>query len=372
MQTETSRSPDDTYVETDTPWWVAFRGITGVGPVRTQRLLEYFGSLRGAWEAEAALLRTLLEGRVVERIVSERRRADPREELERLRQEQIQVITLLDDDYPSLLREIPAPPPVLFLKGGLLETDRRAVAVVGTRRVTSYGREMARQVARDLAAAGVTIVSGLARGVDGIAHQAALEAGGRTIALLGSGVRRIYPAEHRNLAERIKTQGALISDFLPDAPPDGPNFPARNRLISGMSLGVIVIEAPERSGALITVDFAADQGRDVFALPGSTLSSASAGCHRILRDGARLIRDAQDVLDDLRLGETPKQLTFEPPVLLDEPSRRVLAILTGEPRHIDEIAVAADIDITGLSPMLMGLELEGLVRNVGAQYYSRS
>ncbi len=372
MSTTASHATEETIAELDTPYWVAFRGITGIGPVRTQRLLEYFGSLQRAWEADASLLRTLVEARVVERIVAERRRGDPELELARLQREQVEVITLLDDRYPSLLREIPSPPPVLFTKGDLIETDRRAVAIVGTRRVTSYGREMARTIARDLALAGITIVSGLARGVDGIAQQAALEAGGRTIALMGSGVRRIYPAEHRGLAERIRGQGALISDFLPDAPPDGPNFPARNRLISGMSLGVIVIEAPERSGALITVDFAADQGRDVFALPGSVMSGASAGCHRILRDGARLIRGAQDVLDDLRLGEAPRQLEMEASAMLDEPSRRVLAILTGEPRHIDDITGAADLDITALSSLLMGLELQGLIRNVGAQHYARS
>lgn len=371
VSTMASRS-EEADVTLDTAYWVAFRGISGVGPVRVQRLLDYFGSMRTAWEADAGVLRTLLEERVVRQIVSARQREDPADELARLASEKVRVITLLDDDYPSLLREIPSPPPVLFIKGDLLATDRRAVAIVGTRRVTPYGRDMARSISRDLAMAGVTIVSGLARGVDGIAHQAALEAGGRTLALMGSGVRRIYPADHRGLAERIRAQGALISDFLPDAPPDAPNFPARNRLISGMALGVIVIEAPERSGALITVDFAADQGRDVFALPGSVMSEASAGCHRILRDGARPIRHAQDVLDDLRLGDAPRQLAIDTSVMLDEPTRRVLAVLTGEPRHIDDIAAAADVEITSLSSMLMGLELQGLVRNVGAQYYSRS
>lgn len=367
-----SCSSDETNVAVDTAYWVAFRGITGVGPVRTQRLLQYFGSLRSAWEADVPTLRTVLEARVVEQIVTKRRSADPVGVLERLYSEHVQVVTLLDDRYPSLLREIPAPPPVLFVKGDFQETDRRALAIVGTRRVTSYGREMARIIARDLALAGVTIVSGLARGVDGIAHQAALDAGGRTIAIMGSGVRRIYPAEHRGLAERISEQGALVSDFLPDAPPDGPNFPARNRLISGVSLGVIVIEAPERSGALITVDFAADQGRDVFAVPGSLLSSASAGCHRMLRDGARLIRGADDVLEDLRLGDAPRQLEMDAAALLDETSRRVLALLTGEPRHIDDISAAADLGITQVSSLLMGLELQGLVRNIGAQFYARA
>jgi DNA processing protein len=260
---------------------------------------------------------------------------------------------------------------VLFLRGALVVEDRRAVAIVGTRRLSSYGREMARTLARDLAQAGVTIVSGLARGVDGIAHAAALDAGGRTIAVLGNGVRGVYPPEHRQLADRIAGQGAVLSDFHPDAPPDGPNFPARNRLISGLSLGVVVVEAPMRSGALITVDFAADQGRDVFAVPGSVLSPASAGCNRILRDGARPVRSADDVLEDLRLGEAPQQLPLESVAALDEESRRVLATLTGEALHIDEIGAVAGIPIANLSAILMTLELQGFVRNVGAQYYAR-
>ena len=199
-----------------------------------------------------------------------------------------------------------------------------------------------------------------------------LDDAGRTIAVLGNGVRGVYPPEHRELAARIAGQGAVLSDFHPDAPPDGPNFPARNRLISGLALGVIVVEAPMRSGALITVDFAADQGRDVFAVPGSVLSPASAGCNRILRDGARPVRSADDVLEDLRLGEAPQQIPLESPAALDEESRRILSTLTAEALHIDEISTVAGIPIASLSALLMTLELQGFVRNVGAQYYARA
>lgn len=356
----------------DRPWWVAMRGIVGVGPVRTQRLLHHFGTLRTAWEAEPLALRRLIEDRSVQHIVAERQRQNPVEEFQRLVEEGVTILTLTDEGYPELLRQIPSPPPVLFLRGTVVESDRRAVAIVGTRRATAYGRDMARCFARDLASAGVTIVSGLALGVDGVAHLAALDAGGRTIAFMGSGVRRIYPASHKALAQRITGQGALISDFLPDAPPDAPNFPSRNRLISGMSLAVLVIEAPNRSGALITVDFAADQGRDVFAVPGPVTAANSAGCNRLLRDGARVARDAQDVLDDLGLGSRPIQASLPHPATLDEPSRRTLSLLTGEPRHIDDIAAATDMDIGTLSAVLMTLELDGLARNVGANYYSRS
>jgi DNA processing protein len=363
--------PAEIAADADAPYWMAMRNVTGIGPVRFERLLAAFGSLRAAWVATANDLARVLDRRSLESLVSYRRAADPEGDYAALRGEGIDVVTLRHDSYPDLLREVPGPPPVLFIRGSVTLNDRRAVAIVGTRRLTSYGREMARTLARDLAHAGVTIVSGLARGVDGVAHAAALDAGGRTIAVLGNGVRSVYPAEHRQLAARIAEQGAVLSDFHPDAPPDGPNFPARNRLISGLALGVVVVEAPMRSGALITVDFAADQGRDVFAVPGAVHAPASAGCNRILRDGARLVRSADDVLEDLRLGEAPQQLPLESPASLDEDSRRVLSTLTGEALHIDEIGAVAGIPIATLSALLMTLELQGFVRNVGAQYYAR-
>lgn len=358
--------------DADAPYWMALRNVTGIGPVRFDRLLTAFGTIRAAWEADAAALGRVLDRRSLESLVGHRRSADPEGDYAALRSEGIDVVTLRHESYPDLLREVPGPPPVIFLRGSITLADRRAVAIVGTRRLSSYGREMARVLARDLAQAGVTIVSGLARGVDGIAHAAALDAGGRTIAVLGNGVRGVYPPEHRELAARIADQGAVLSDFHPDATPDGPNFPARNRLISGLALGVIVVEAPMRSGALITVDFAADQGRDVFAVPGSVLSPASAGCNRILRDGARPVRSADDVLEDLRLGEAPQQIPLESPAALDEESRRILSTLTAEALHIDEIAAVAGIPIASLSALLMTLELQGFVRNVGAQYYARA
>lgn len=363
--------PAELDADADAPYWMALRNVSGIGPVRFDRLLAAFGSIRAAWDAGQADLARVLDRRSLESLIAYRRSADPESDYAALRAEGIDVVTLRHESYPDLLREVPGPPPVLFLRGSISLEDRRAVAIVGTRRLSSYGREMARTLARDLAQAGVTIVSGLARGVDGIAHAAALDAGGRTIAVLGNGVRSVYPPEHRQLADRIAAQGAVLSDFHPDAPPDGPNFPARNRLISGLSLGVVVVEAPMRSGALITVDFAADQGRDVFAVPGSVLSPASAGCNRILRDGARPVRSADDVLEDLRLGEAPQQLPLESVAALDEESRRVLSTLTGEALHIDEIGEVAAIPIASLSALLMTLELQGFVRNVGAQYYAR-
>lgn len=290
--------------------------------------------------------------------------------MEGLRRSNVSVLTLLDDAFPRLLREAPAPPPILFTRGTFSDFDEQAVAIVGTRRMTPYGREVTARIAGDLARAGVTIVSGLALGIDGVAHRAALDAGGRTIAVLGGGINRVYPSGHRQLAGQVSDSGVLLSEYDPDAQADGPHFPARNRIISGLSLGVVVTEAPEKSGALITVDFAADQGRDVFAVPGNVNSANSVGCNRLIRDGARIVRSADDVLEDLRLGSAPPP-PAQQPLLLDERDRRIVAVLTSEPQHIDDIAAQANLTVTQISVQLMTLELQGIVRNSGAQHYVR-
>jgi DNA processing protein len=236
--------------------------------------------------------------------------------------------------------------------------------------MTPYGREVTEDIGGGLARAGVTIVSGLARGVDGVAHRAAIAAEGRTIAVLGGGIDRVYPTEHRRLAQDVADHGVLLSEYMPDEPADAPHFPARNRIISGLSLGVVVTEAPERSGALITVDFAADQGRDVFAVPGHVTAPNSAGCNRIIRDGARIVRTAEDILEDLRLGSAVPD-PVQQPLLIDERDRRLIAVLTGDPQHIDDIAALVNLTVSQVSVQLMTLELQGLVRNVGAQNYVR-
>jgi len=353
-------------------FWVAFHHVPYIGPARLRRLLDHLGSLRAAWFAPEPALRACLEERAVQALLQTRRELDLPATIASLDRDGVRITTPPDESYPALLREIGAPPPVVYFRGDLLETDRMAVAIVGTRRVTAYGREMAARVAGDLARAGVTIVSGLARGVDGVAHEAALNAGGRTIAVLGSGVNRIYPPEHRNLARRIAEQGAVVSDYLPDTPPDGVNFPPRNRIISGLSLGVVVIEAPDRSGALITVDFAADHGRDVFAVPGPATSANSAGCNRLIREGARLVRSAEDILEDLQIARRHEAAAIQQALPLGEDDRRLLAVLSSEPQHIDDLAMLCDASVADVSARLIMLELQGLVRNAGAQHYPRA
>lgn len=352
-------------------FWVGFHRVPYVGPSRIRRLIERFGDLECAWDAPVGELRTVLDERAVESLVKTRRTLSLDDEMNKIERAGVTVLTHGGDGYPRLLAEIPAPPPVLYVKGELLPEDGLAVAVVGTRRLTSYGREVGGRLAGELAAAGVTIVSGLARGIDAVAHQAALRAGGRTVAVLGCGVNVVYPPEHRNLAGQIVENGALVSDYPPDRKPDAPNFPARNRIISGLSLAVVVVEAPAKSGALITVDFAADQGREVFVVPGNVLSATSAGCNRLLRDGARPIRDADDVLEDLNLGRRQEQQAVQQALPIAEDERRLLALLTADPQHIDELAAAANQPISQVGAVLLTMELKGLVRNAGAQHYAR-
>lgn len=349
---------------------VAFQHVPYIGPVALERLRTAFGSATEAWGADARRLRAAINERAASSLESVRRELDVNTLVDVLRSDGIGIVTIDDDDYPLLLRQIHLPPPVLFVRGSFADDDTDAVAVVGTRQISPYGRAMADEVATGLAQAGVAVVSGLAVGVDGVAHQAALEAGGRTIAVMGSGLRNIYPREHRRLAERIAEHGAVISDYPPDTKPDARNFPARNRLISGLSRGVVVIEAPEKSGALITVDFAADQGRDVFAVPGP-VGSKSDGCNRLIRTGAGLVRSARDVLDDLGIGKTPEQRAVQQELPLGESERRILGVLSGEPHHINDLCEAANLPMADVSGLLLMLELQGLVVNVGAQHYAR-
>jgi DNA processing protein len=347
--------------------------VPHIGPVRIDRLLARFHSLEAAWAADVHDLRTVLDGRALSALLDARDRGDPMRELARIQERGIAVYCPADAGYPRLLAEISGRPPILYCRGELLPEDEVAVGIVGTRRATSYGRQAAQEISSVLAAAHVTVISGLARGVDAAAHRAALSAGGRTIAVLGSGVDVIYPGEHRQLAEQIQASGAIVSELPPDAKPDAQNFPARNRIISGMSLGVTVIEAPLRSGALITATFAADQGREVFVVPGSVFAGSSEGSNALLRDGARIVRNGEDILEDLQLGEAngsrPTQTAL--PLDLSDDELVIFAKLGAEPQHIDELVEATGFSAGKLNALLMTMELKSLVRNHGMQYYGR-
>ena len=290
----------------DKKYWVGFNFIKGIGAVRMQGLVAYFGDLESAWGADpTALAESGLGAKVVERVLAARQNVNLDQVWAKIEAQGIKILTWQDEAYPSRLKEIDQPPPVLYIRGEYLPDDLFAVAIVGTRRVTPYGRQVTEELASFLASNGITVVSGLARGVDVIAHQTALKAGGRTIGILGSGVDKIYPPEHLKLAEQMMERGAIISDYAPGTPPDASNFPPRNRIISGLSLAVVVIEAGETSGALITAEFAAEQGREVFAVPGSILAPQSKGTNKLIQNGAQPLLSVNDImqaLDFTRIG----------------------------------------------------------------------
>ena len=281
----------------DRQYWVGFNIVRGIGPAKFRALLDYFGSAQAAWAAdEGALRQAGLDRRATQSLLQTRQAIDLPAALEEIESAGVEILTWDDKEYPLYLKEIADPPPVLYLRGDIQTRDQWAVAVVGTRRSTSYGKHVTQQLVGDLARSGATIVSGMARGIDGVAHWAALEAGGRTLAVLGSGISQVYPPEHRALAQQIASSGALLSEFPPDTPPEAGNFPRRNRIISGLSLGVLVIEAGRKSGALITANYALEQGRDVFAVPGNINARSSVGTNRIIQEGATLVLSAEDIL----------------------------------------------------------------------------
>jgi DNA processing protein len=354
----------------DKQFWIGFNLIKGIGAVRLQALIQYFGDLQAAWNADpAALAEAGLGRKVIERLLEARSKVDLPGLWGKIESQGIQVLTWQDETYPARLKEIDQPPPVLYLRGEFLPDDVFAVAIVGTRRVTSYGRQIAEQMAAFLAANGITVISGLARGVDAVAHQAALRTGGRTMAVLGSGVDRIYPPEHRGLAEQMMERGAIISDYALGTPPDASNFPPRNRIISGLSLAVVVVEAGETSGALLTAEFAAEQGREVFAVPGSILAPQSKGTNKLIQRGALPLLNANDLmqaLDLTRIGEHKAARKILPADLTEA---RLLDLLGDEPLHVDEIRSQADLPIEKVSAALALMELKGLVRQVGGMNY---
>jgi DNA processing protein len=351
-------------------YWVAFSLVKGIGAVRFQAILNFFGDPQIAWGAPSESLREAgLNDKVIENLIEMRSTIDLDQIWEQILVKGITVLIQTDDAYPHRLQEIEQPPPVIYLKGEISDGDEWAVAVVGTRRVTAYGRQVAEEIAATLARNGITVVSGLARGVDSIAHQAALNASGRTIAVLGSGVDRIYPPENRRLAEQIVENGFMISDYPPGTPPEASNFPPRNRLISGLSQAVIVVEAGHSSGALITASFAADQGREVFAVPGNITSPGSKGTNRLIRDGAIPLLDPEQVLEALELTMVAEQRAARVVLPADAVEAQLFEALGNEPLHIDEIRTRTEIPIEKVTATLALMELKGMVRQVGGMQY---
>jgi DNA processing protein len=351
-------------------YWTAFHRIQGIGRVRYQALLNGFPSLADAWSAGLRELRAAgLEGHVVRAIVAQRPDIDPDRELERLDAHGIRPITWNDPAYPALLKEIDDSPPVIYLRGDLTAADEWAVSVVGTRRPTPYGRQVAEELAYQLASNRICVVSGLARGVDAIAHRAALQASGRTIAVLACGLDTVYPPEHAKLAREIAEHGALISEYPLGTQPRGDYFPRRNRILSGISLGVLVVEGDLKSGALITARAANDQNREVFAVPGSIFSPQSRGTNDLVQQGAKLVQRIEDVLEELNLKTVPQQIEMQELIPATDTESDLLRHITKEPVHIDEVCRQSALPVSTVSSLLAMMELKGLVRQMGPMTY---
>ncbi len=332
--------------------------------------MEAFGTAQAAWQASRGLLSDAgVSPSVIDNLLRARQTLDLDSLLPELEKYGVQALTLEDESYPRRLRELDTAPPVLYVRGDLLSEDEWAVAVVGTRRVTPYGRQVAEELGTFLAQNGLTVVSGLARGVDTLAHQSALRAGGRTLAVLAHGLDSVYPAQNRKLAGEIVERGALLSDYGIGTPPDAANFPPRNRIISGLSLTVVIVEAGEQSGALITAGFAAEQGREVFAVPGNIHAPQSQGTNLLIQRGAHPLVRFEDLLDELNLEMMTEHKTASAALPADATEARLFKLLGSEPMHVNEIGARADLPIEHVSSTLALMELKGLVRQVGGMSY---
>jgi DNA processing protein len=357
----------------DLAYWIAFNRVPGIGPTRLTALLNACGSISAAWKASIQTMQAAgLDRRSIKNLLAARQQLDLQAELDQVITQGYHAYSWDDDGYPANLRRLQQAPPLLYARGKLKQEDELAVAVVGTRRVSPYGQEVARELGSALGRHGVTVISGLALGVDAIAHEAALDAGGRTVAVLGSSVDIIYPSRNHHLGLRIIEKGALVSEYPLSTRPEASNFPPRNRIISGMSLAVVVVEAAKRSGALITARFAGEQGRDVFAVPGSILSPGSDGCNRLIQEGAIPVTSIRDLLERLQLATVAAHQEVRVSVPASPTEQLILKHITTEPQHMNEIARSAPLEISQVSSLLAMMELKGLVRQVGPMQYVRS
>jgi DNA processing protein len=357
----------------DIKYWVGFSLIPRIGRVKLSRLESHFGDLKSAWQASPGELKKAgLDRGSASAVGYWRDRLSLDTEMKKLEKYGVKVLIFHDPDYPTRLKEIYDYPPVLYIRGKLLPQDEWCLAVVGTRRSTVYGRQAAEELVTDLARNKITIVSGLARGIDSVAHQSALAAGGRTIAVFGCGLDIVYPAENAALARDITKQGALISEFPLGTRPRADNFPRRNRILSGLSLGVLVVEADDTSGAMITAHLALEQNREVFAVPGSILSPASRGTNHLIQEGAKLVRGYTDILEELNLTAVAQQMELTELLPTTKTESMLLKQLSAEPVHIDEVCRSSGLPVATVSSTLAMMELKGLVKQTGNMNYTLS
>ena len=351
-------------------YWVGFNLIPGIGKVKFSQLENYFSTLAQAWEAPSAELKQAgLDRKVIDDISHWRSTISLDNEMEKLDRYGVKALTYHDKNYPSRLKEIYDYPPLLYVRGSLVPEDEWCLAIVGSRRATVYGKQVTADMAADLAQSNITIVSGLAKGIDTIAHHSALAAGGRSIAVFGCGLDVVYPFENTNLARNVMQQGALVSEYPLGTKPKAENFPRRNRIMSGMCLGVLVIEAGESSGAIITANLALEQNREVFAIPGSVLSPMSRGTNHLIQEGAKLVRNYTDILEELNLTAVAHQIEMKEILPASEAESLLLKRLGAEPVHIDEVCRISGLPIATVSSTLAMMELKGMVKQVETMNY---
>ncbi len=360
----TPRNPDVNSVMTSTESLVILNMLESIGPVTVRRLLETFTDPERILQASKAALRQVpgIGEEIAHSITTWEQTIDLAAELARCEAFGCRIITGRDSEYPPQLSQIYDPPIVLYIKGSLKPSDHSGIAIVGARRSTHYGRETARKLARQLAAAGVCIVSGGARGIDSAAHVGALSAQGRTLCVLGNGINRVYPPENRELFERIAQHGAVLTQFPFNRQADRQTFPIRNRIVAGMCLGTVVIEANTKSGALITANMANDYGRQVFAIPGPIHSPQSKGCHQLIKNGAKLCESQEDILSEFEyLFPGLNRPNESPAVALNQAENDLLDLIEAQETHIDEITRRSGLSVAAVSVTLLQLEMKGFV-----------
>lgn len=350
--------------------------INGLGPIRLKAILDYFQDPQIAWEADPKeMLQIGIPRNIVELLVETRKKLDPEKYLESIKKAEVKWVTIFDENYPKILKEIYDPPIILYYKGEILPADERAIAVVGTRKISGYGKLVTEKLTKELVESEITIISGLARGVDTQAHKTAIETGGRTLAVLGGGLKHVFPPENVSLADKIAYGfGAVLSEFPPDHPSLPGNFPARNRIIAGLSRAVLVTEAAEDSGSLITARLALEQGKDIFAIPGPITSDLSKGPLNLIKQGAKLVASGEEILEELGWDKDEGRKIKgegEKGIELTEEEKKVLESLQNENKHIDEMCKELNFSAAIVSASLVKMEIQGLVKNLGGGFYTK-
>lgn len=359
----------------DTKYWAAILAFRKITPTRFKKLIAYFKKVELIWQADLEqLLKSGLDEDISREFAAHKKTVNIDQKLEELANEKIKISAIIDDDYPRRLKKIKNPPGLIYYKGNLQSADNPLLAVVGTRKTSAYGRQAAYQISADLVKNGLGIASGLALGIDTISHQATVEIGGITVAVLGSGLDRqnFYPQANRALAEKIiSSGGAVISEYPPGTEPSPYNFPGRNRIISGLSIGVLIIEAPQKSGALITAEYAKEQKRKVFVLPGNIYSKNSEGANNLIKKGnGKLITDYNDILTELNLENSKNsRKKIQSSLPLSQNEKSLLKYLSSDPIHIDQLAKNSEMSLPAVNSTLAMLEISGRVKNLGDMNY---